>query len=144
MGKPSFLRKNNFWKKNSDSEVKKTIFLDTGAPVENFRKILEKSQIGPGRSGRLRKPPQTYFLGFRRSLRSKWGIYQPRTTISDHFLILWSSSIIVWIPRNRDFVDLRICDIAEGKLHTPGKLFFGQLFFLELFIWSLSWWNFGF
>ena len=90
-------------------------------PPRNFRKNREKSQIGPGRSGKLWKPSQTNFLEFRRSLRSKRVIYQPHTTIFEEIVFLWSSGIFRWFPGNRILVDLRICDIAEGKHNILGK-----------------------
>ncbi len=85
-------------------------------PGRNSRKNPEKSRIGPGRSGKLWKPPQTYFLEFRRSLRSKWVIYQPQTTFFEKVIFLWSWAIFGRFPGNHILVDLCICDIAEGKL----------------------------
>ena len=96
-------------------------------------KISEKSSKNrkTARGGRAGcgNHPKPIFCG----LGGPCGQNEAYTSLVRPFLIifwfLWSSSIFVWIPRNRNFVDFRICDIAEGKLHTPGKLFFGQLFF---------------
>ena len=68
----------------------KNLFSRIHVPTRNSRKIREKSQIGPGMADKWWKPSQTYFLEFRRSLRSKWVIYQPRTTIFEEVMFLWS------------------------------------------------------
>ena len=50
------------------------------------------------------------FFEFRRSLRSKWAIHQPCTTISNDFIDLWSSTIFGRIPENRIFDDVgKLC-----------------------------------
>ena len=112
--------------------------------LRKFRKNRKKSQIGPGRSGKVRNRPKPIFCEFRMSLRSKWVIYQPRTTISDDFLFSWSSTIFHGFPGNRIFDDFQNHDIAEGKLLNQGKLIFRIILFLELLIGFLIRWNFGF
>ena len=47
------------------------------------------------------KPPQTYFLEFRRSLRSKSVVYQPRTTIFKEVVVTPDSPLL---NRNRTYL----------------------------------------
>ena len=138
------LEKNQFLNIFSLLERLKNLFSRIGGPAGNPWKNREKSQIGPGRSDKLWKPPQTYFLELRRSLRSKWVIYQPHTTIFDEVVFLRSWGIFGRFPGNRILVDLWICDIAGEKHNILGKLFFREIIFWEMSIRVLGMGNFGF
>ena len=113
----------------------------------NLMKFLKKSinfAYRPREVGQGSESTQTYFFGVYVSLRSKWVLYQPHTTISDDFLFSWSSTIFHGFPGNRIFDDFQNHDIAEGKLLKQDKLIFGEFFPLELFIWFLRRENLGF
>ena len=131
-------------KKNFGLRNLRNPFSRISRPGRKFQKNREISRIRAVRPGMLRKPSQTYFLEFRTSLRSKWVIYQPRTTISEDFIFWWSSTIFRGFPGNRVFVDLQNHDIAEGKLLKSKKIILCRFVLLELFIWSLRRWNLGF
>ena len=116
-------RKKLFLKKFFGLESQKNRFFAIGRPDRNFRKNREISQIGPGRSDKLRNPPQTCFLDSRRSMRSKWGIYQPRTTIFEEVMLLWSWTIFGRFPGNPILVDLWMWDAGYKKFRFLKKLF---------------------
>ena len=73
------------------------------------------------RRGRVRcgNHPKPVFLEFRRSLRSKWVIYQPHTTIFDE--VLWSRcwSMSGRFPGNRILVDLWMWDTGSFCSQKP-------------------------
>ena len=97
---PKHFEKINFRTFFSDSEVQEIGFSRIRGPDRNPWKNPEKSQIDPGKLGKLWKPPQTYFLDFRRSLRSIWVIYQPRTNIFEEIVFLRSWGIFGRFPGN--------------------------------------------
>ena len=132
-GKLTNIVKTNFWKKISDSEIQEIHFRGPAAQDEIFKKNRKISQISSGRSDKLRKPPQTYFLVFRRSLRSKWVIYQPRATIFEDFLILWRWGIFWLISRKSHFGRFAKSWHLRGKPITFEKIMFFRIFFLEMF-----------
>ena len=106
----------------SDSEVQELGFSRFRARARNPRKNREKSQIGPGRPGKLGKPSQTFFSEFRRSLGSKWVVYQPRTTIFEEIVLGWN-------PHLSPFWSL--CGYVtsqEKNLHFLGNTFFATFF----------------
>ena len=103
MEKTFFCRKIIFEKKFRTRKFGKFIF-EVLPPQTEFPKKSSKnhkSASGGGNSCGIH--PKPVFLECRRSLRSKWVIYQPRTTISDDFLILWSWGIFDGFPGNTHF-----------------------------------------
>ena len=120
-GKIMKLKKNRFLNIFFGLGSPRTWFFEDQWPMSKFPENSGNLQISPGRSDKLWKPSQTYFLEFRRSLRSKWVIYQPRTTIFEEVVFLWSWVIFGWFLGNLTLVDLWICDIAGEKHNILGK-----------------------
>ena len=117
---------NKFWK-NYFSNIflglgsPRTRFFEDQWPMSKFPENSGNLQISPGRSDKLWKPSQTYFLEFRRSLRSKWVIYQPHTTIFEGVIFWWSWGIFGWFVGNPILVGVWICDISGEKITFQGK-----------------------
>ena len=105
-------------------KFEKSVFGDQRTRVE-FSKKSRKFANRPRAVGQgVQNHHHWIFLECRCSVRSKWVICQPRTTILEEFIDLWSWTTFDGFSGIPIFDDLRICDFVGKKTKKIKEIIF--------------------